>query len=120
MQLKDRTKSFVFDDWKELAETDPQAFEQKRQNYIDSFISTAPSQHQGRLEGLQWRIDMERQRSSSPMSACVRISSMMLDSVYGEAGLVSALTGDLLRQRNKVCSARVVKIADIKRARSGA
>jgi len=112
MLLKDGTTTFAFDEWRDLAKKDPQAFEQKRQSFIDSIISEAPSKHRGRLEGLQWRIDIERQRSPNPMSACVRISSMMLDSVYGEGGLVSALTGDL--QRNKRYAAKVVRIADTK------
>ncbi|MFC1748632.1 DUF3135 domain-containing protein [Pseudomonadota bacterium] len=112
MQLKDSTATFAFDDWKDLAETNPQAFEQKRRDFIDSFISKASSRHRNRLEGLQWRIDIERRRSSTPLSACVRISSMMLDSVYGDAGLVSALKGDLREDDSSV--AKIVKISEIK------
>ena len=111
MQLNHSTATFVFDEWKTLAETNPQAFEQKRKDIINSLISGASSRHRNKLEGLQWRIDMERRRSSSPLSACVRISSMMLDSVYGDSGLVSALRGDVHNNANT--SAKVIRIADI-------
>ncbi len=96
-----REMAFVFDDWKELAETNPQQFEKKRKNMIDEIISSTPEHHRHRLEGLQWRIDMERKRSSNPMSACVRISSMMLDSLYGDKGLVMALNGECKRYNSK-------------------
>lgn len=107
MQLKNSITTFVFDDWKDLAETNPQDFEQKRRDFIDSFISKASSRYRSRLEGLQWRIDMERRRSSTPLSACVRISSMMFDSVYGDAGLLSALNGDIRKDGNS--TAKIVK-----------
>ena len=84
-------RAFVFDEWKELAETNPEAFEFTRQRMIESLIAEAKASD--RLKRLQWRIDVERQRSKTPMSACVRISSMMLDSVYGETGLANALNG---------------------------
>lgn len=112
MQLKDSTATFAFDDWKDLAENNPQAFEQKRQDFIDSFISKASSRHRNRLQGLQWRIDVERKRSSNPLSACVRISNMMLDSVYGNTGLVQALKGDI--REEAVSNAKIVRIVDIK------
>ncbi len=112
MQLNDSTDDFVFDDWKTLAETNPQAFEEKRKRVIEDMIGEASEKHRSRLEGLQWRIDIERKRSSNPFSACVRISNMMLDSVYGERGLVSALKGDIKRREDD--SAKIIKIADAK------
>ena len=88
-------RAFIFDEWKNLAESNPEAFEFTRQQMIDSMISNAKDAE--RLKRLQWRIDIERQRSSSPLSACVRLSSMMLDSVYSETGLANALQGDVRR-----------------------
>lgn len=84
-------RTFVFEEWKELAERNPEAFEFTRQRMIDSLISEA--RESDRLMCLQWRIDVERERSKTPMSACVSLSTMMLDSLYGDTGLASALNG---------------------------
>ncbi len=85
-------RAFDFDKWKEMAETNPEAFEFNRKRLIDLLISQ--TRHSDRLKRLQWRIDVERDRSKTPISACVRLSSMMLDSVYGETGLANALNGN--------------------------
>jgi hypothetical protein len=84
-------RAFSFDEWKKLAEENPEAFEFTRQFMIDSLIKQA--KEADRLKRLQWRIDMERRRSKNPMSACVRISSMMLDSFYADTGLAGVLQG---------------------------
>ncbi len=83
--------TFIFEEWSRLADSDPEAFEKQREQIIAQAIATAPSTYRRRLEGLQWQIDIERERSSNPISACVRISKMMFNSVYGDNGLVSAL-----------------------------
>ncbi len=93
MPYPSKSDSFVFEAWAELAQRDPQAFEQQRQHYIDALIAEMPSAHRRRMECLQWRIDMERNRAATPLSACVRISRMMMDSVYGKEGLVDAIKG---------------------------
>lgn len=84
-------KDFDFDDWASLARDDPQAFEQLRLWLIDDLINAAPPHLQKRLAGLQWRIDCLRRRSQNPLGACLRISSMMWDSVLGERELVASL-----------------------------
>lgn len=89
-------RSFVFEEWRQLAETNPEAFEFTRQRMIDALIDEAKCSD--RLRRLQWRIDKERERSANPMSACVRLSSMMLDSVYGDGGLAKTLNGSPRRR----------------------
>lgn len=74
-----------------LAGDDPAAFERLRERLIEALIASAPPDKRRRLRGLQWRIDQERARSRTPMAACLRISSMMWDSVLGPDGLVEAL-----------------------------
>ena len=103
-------RAFDFDQWKKMAETNPEAFEFNRQRMIDSLLAKA--KHSDRLKRLQWRIDAERQRSKSPISACVRLSNMMLDSVYGDTGLANALSGKTAK-KDKVAS--VVDIASRQR-----
>ena len=109
---------FAFDEWKHLASTDPESFEKERERLIRKTISNAPSIYRSRLLRLQWRVDMERKRHSNPMSSCVRISKMMLDSVYGEHGLVSALNGtNQARSSVKPNSADVLDMAQRRKAR---
>ncbi len=72
-----------FDEWAALAKSDPAAFEARRQATIEAYLSAAPAENQQRLRGLQFRIDMERQRASNPLSATIRISNMMW-TAFGE------------------------------------
>jgi len=94
----------IFDDWKALAESDPDGFEQRRKQVIEEFIASVPPERQQRLRCLQWRIDMERHRCGNPVKSCLRLYSMMWDSVYGNNGLLKVLYGlsdDLRPETNK-------------------
>ena len=82
---------FDFDAWVELAKSDPEKFEQKRKESVSELIESVPEPMRQRLNGLQWRIDMEIRRSSNSMDACLRIYKMMMDSVYSPGGLFEAL-----------------------------
>jgi Protein of unknown function (DUF3135) len=82
---------FDFDEWSALAKTNPVAFEEKRQALIEEFLREVPPPDQQRLRGLQFRIDMERRRARTPMAACLKLSSMMWDSLLGSHGLKNAL-----------------------------
>lgn len=86
------SNEFDFDTWMELAKKDPEAFEQRRQSLIKSTIDKAPEALQQRLAGLQWTVDCKIKSSKNPLDACVKISQMMMDSVYEEGGLLEALT----------------------------
>ncbi len=89
MDIKD------FDEWAALARTDPEAFEQRRRDAIESYIATVPEEYRQRLRGVQFRVDMERARASNPLSATIRISNMMW-SAFGELrdALNQAANGD--------------------------
>lgn len=84
-------KKLDFDTAMELARTDPEAFEQHRQEAIEAFIASAPERNRHQLRCLQWRIDQERERASNPISACVRLYRMMWDSFAGQCGLVDTM-----------------------------
>lgn len=71
-----------FEELRHLAEHDPAGLEQLRQSIVEHAINGAPASYQRRLRGLQFRIDAERQRSSNPLSACLRLSRMMHDQLY--------------------------------------
>ena len=80
-----------FDDWLDLAMNDPQAFESARSAAIQAFLSSVPERSRERLTRLQWRIDMVREHSNTPMSACQTIYSMMWDRLAGDNGMIEAL-----------------------------
>jgi hypothetical protein len=82
-----------FDHLLQLAEQDPMRFEDMRQAAINDFIATLPEERQVRMRRLQWRIDQER-RNRTPLSACVKISSMMWDRMVGPQGLLGYLQGN--------------------------
>lgn len=65
-----------FEHWATLASTDPQKFEELRQNKISDFINNSSGQQ--RLLGLQWQIDTVRaQHKNSTVAACIAISELM-------------------------------------------
>ncbi|MES9969645.1 MAG: DUF3135 domain-containing protein [Candidatus Thiodiazotropha sp.] len=106
-QLSNR--NLDFDHLLQLAERDPLRFEDMRQAAIDDFIAALPQERQQRMRQLQWRIDQER-RNRSPISACVKISSMMWDHMVGPKGLLGYLQGDI-RSRSEV-DPRACKVLD--------
>lgn len=68
---------FDFDAWVKLARENPEEFERQRLATLRASIESAPAEHRKRLEGLQFQIDMERQRSGSALGACIKLNSMM-------------------------------------------
>ncbi len=80
-----------FDRAMELARTDPAAFELYRQNVIEALIARAAERNRQHLRCLQWRIDRERERASSPFAACIKLYRMMWESFAGERGLANTL-----------------------------
>ena len=91
MMNNDIAKQMEFDDWLELAMNDPEAFEIARTAAIQGFLASVPSHTRQRLTGLQWRIDMMRKQSKTPMAACQAIYSMMWDKLAGDHGMLDGL-----------------------------
>jgi len=91
--MTDLTTLFKFDfsEWSELANSDPEAFELRRQQAIEQAILAMPDNKQKRIRGLQWRIDQERRMAKSPMAACIKLSNMMWEQVLGDNGLLNSL-----------------------------
>ena len=80
-----------FDTWSELAQCDPEAFEARRAEFIEQMIQRMPARKQERLRCLQWKIDQVRTQAGNPLSACIKLSEMMWDSLTGPGGLREAL-----------------------------
>jgi hypothetical protein len=65
-----------------MARNDPNGLETLRRSLTDSVIAAASSDHtRRRLQGLQFRVDMERRRAGNPLAATIRISEMMCRSL---------------------------------------
>jgi hypothetical protein len=71
-------EGFDFEAWAALARENPDEFERQRRAAIASLIAGSPANRR-RLEGVQFRIDMERKLAHSPLKACLRLSGMMWD-----------------------------------------
>jgi hypothetical protein len=85
---------FDFDEWSQLAKDDPFAFEARRIALIEAYLRQFPQSGQRRLRGpVPHR--MERRRARTPMAACLKISSMMWESLLGRHGLKTALDTSL-------------------------
>jgi len=93
-------KDFCFEEWATLAREDGEAFESRRRQLIENLVAAAPERMQGRLRGLQFQIDLERERAGTPLGAAVRLNSMMWS---GFVGLRDALAGvsDAGRQQQR-------------------
>jgi hypothetical protein len=85
-------EDYVFEDWRHLHETDPDAFELRRKEALESVIQSAPPDMQARLRGLQFRVDMERSRAGSDLGACLKAQSMMWDSLVRLRDALSELS----------------------------
>lgn len=86
--------NFDFDEWVKLAQDDPEAFERRRKAEIEAVINAASQESQERLRGLQWKIDMERAKASTPLAALVKIQGMMWDSFHKLNDKLQELCGD--------------------------
>ena len=66
----------------DLARNDPEQLERLRKRLTESVIATAGcDDRKRRLEGLQFRVDMERRRAATPLAATIKISEMMAQSL---------------------------------------
>ena len=72
----------AFDVLVDMARNDPQRLETLRHRLTRAVIEGAASeQKKKRLEGLQFRVDVERKRAGSPLAATIKISEMMCHSL---------------------------------------
>jgi len=69
-----------FDVLMELARNNPEKLEEIRQQMSAEILADATPSVRAKLEGLNFRIDMERQRCKNPLQSCMRITALMHDS----------------------------------------
>lgn len=70
-----------FDDLKNLALNNPEAFEAFKQYHCQSYINSLPDERQHRMKCVQNRVNNELNRSTNPVYAVVRLSNMMHQSL---------------------------------------
>lgn len=71
-----------FDTLLDMARNDPAGLEELRLKLTADILADARSDAQRkRLEGLVFKVNMERRRSSSPMGATIRLSELMCQSL---------------------------------------
>lgn len=72
----------AFDVLVDMARNDPHGLESLRVSLTEAVIAEAGDElKRKRLQGIQFRVDMERQRARSPLAACIRVSEMMCQSL---------------------------------------
>lgn len=71
--------NFIFDEWAELARKDKQAFEKKRMELISQLIKNSDPDVRHKLQCLQFKINMEREKSKSAMGSCIRMQRMLMN-----------------------------------------
>ena len=84
---------FDVEEWQRLARDNPEEFERRRVALIEAVIAEAPPEHQQRLRGLQFRIDLERRKAKTPLGAAVRLQSMMWEGLLELREALRAFSG---------------------------
>jgi hypothetical protein len=105
-----------FDDWAQLAKSDPVAFEAQRARVIEDLILSMPEHKRQRMRCLQWKVDQVRNQCKTPMAACIKLSEMMWDSLVGPGGLKDALDRLSAESPAPLPTARVVDFRPTPRA----
>ena len=103
-----RHKLPAFDVLVDMARNDPQRLENLRLRLTRSVIEgAATEQKRKRLEGLQFRVDVERKRARSPLAATIKISEMMCHSLADlHRSMVTPLVTD--EEENRQDTAQVL------------
>ncbi len=104
-----RHKLPAFDVLVDMARNNPQKLESLRLKLTKSVIEgAATEQKRKRLEGLQFRVDLERRRARSPLAATIKISEMMCHSLADlHRSMVTPLVADEYADQPQV--ARILK-----------
>lgn len=69
-----------FDVLMDLAQHHPDQLEDIRRTLSEEIIRDASPRIRPKLEGINFKVDMERQRSRTPLQSCIRITALMHES----------------------------------------
>lgn len=106
----------TFDELKDLAQHNPEGFEQLRIRLISDCIRRSSRHNQRRLRGLQFVIEARRRVAASPMRALLEIQAMMHESFLNlqqalrcqqtPCGPATVSSGRILQFRRSLSSAK--------------
>lgn len=86
MTLRKRNiMDYVFPDVEtlmEIARKDPSALNRIKQEAVNALIESADDSYKQRLRGLQWQVNMELNKSKTPMEGCIKICGMMYEKLW--------------------------------------
>ena len=68
---------FNFDEWAELAKSDPAEFEERRQQTLRVAVEQAPARHRRKLEGTLFRIEANRAKAKNPLHHAILAAQLM-------------------------------------------
>jgi len=108
---------FNFDEWALLAKQDRLAFEQKRADTLQQYITTrARTQTDLRkLRGLQFKVDMLRRKHKTPLAACIAISELLMEHAYQLANPDLAVEIHNAHQLRLSSTSNIVPFPDLKK-----
>lgn len=87
-----------FDTLLNMHREDPDALDLLRQELTAELVNTVPSDARRRLEGLQFRINMELRRAGNPTAGFLKLSDMMHEA-FAELNYCLNNPSDAMRQR---------------------
>jgi hypothetical protein len=102
-----------FDELLILAKQDPKRLDALKRDVTEAWIEQAPVEHQRRLRGIQFQIDMEVRRAKNPMDACIRVSNMMHESFAELRDLLNEMTQKGPRYRAEDESTPTLRTAQV-------
>lgn len=98
-----------FDTLMQLHKEDPEALERLRQDLTSELMDRASDHTRRRLEGLQFRINMELRRAGNPTARFLRLSDMMQQS-FNELNYCLNNPADAVIARQRTPKADIVPL----------
>ncbi|MDO9478681.1 MAG: DUF3135 domain-containing protein [Pseudohongiella sp.] len=98
-----------FDTMMQLHREDPEALERLRQDLTSELVNNASEETKRRLEGLQFRINMELRRAGNPTARFLKLSGMMQDA-FSELNYCLNSPLDAIAEKQKSQSAVILPL----------
>ncbi|MCJ8312791.1 MAG: DUF3135 domain-containing protein [Saccharospirillaceae bacterium] len=98
-----------FDTLMKMAINAPEQLDALRKEMAEEIINDAKPEHQQRLKGLQFTINLEIERSPNAYVSCMKISSLMHDSMlrlrsfFDENGVIQDITEQPKTSAKVIC-----------------
>lgn len=93
--------NFNFDEWAELARSDPAEFEEKRQQTLRVAIEQAPARHRRKLEGTLFLIEANRAKAKNPLHRAILAAQLMWASFEEMRASLNEVSASRQRKREQ-------------------